>query len=555
MKQFKYAKMRAYALYRVSTEHQDEELQRKSVRDFCSRHKIQLIQEFTEKDVSGYKTKLEDREELGKILARATESRDFDILLVFKHDRIIRRSEEWLMIVKMLSSRGIKIIETDTEEEINNDTHESTIINFLKGWSSEGESVKISQRVKASFDMRNAMGQFLGGIPFGYKVVETNETNLKGKYISDLVIDKREAHVIRFIFDLYINHNMGTVKIANELNNNKKYETRARFKKDKKDIKANQYIWRATTISRILRNPIYIGRKVYNASYTTRESRVYNTKASYKMQPYNKKLRIISDEEFDTVQELLEKRKRYKGKQVGVPTISENALCSGIIYCKCGAKLKTGYSVSKYFRKRDNTNVEKKVYYYICPNGRVNKKQHQEITNRISYSVTKYDKIIEALILQHIIKFDATKLTEKIMNKKNRNFDIIRDKISELTTTRKKVEAQIQNMERQYDELFTVDISQDDRLKKKQDYQLERIFNNKDRLEVIINNIEKLQEELDKLHNLEKEKEKVIRFYDGLEGRFNKASLNEKRAILGQLIEKIIIMDDKERLIHVSFKY
>ncbi|GMQ62062.1 recombinase family protein [Vallitalea maricola] len=537
--------LRTIALYRVSTNKQDEAMQRKSCRDFCENNGLKIIDEYTEIDVSGFKTPLKDRYELIKILMRA-EKKEFDILLIYNNDRLTRRSDEAPHILQVLSNNEIKVFETSTDAEIKTDSHMDKLMNFFNSWTAEFESIKTSMRVKSSFADKNEEGKFLGGLPFGYRLINTNYKNKKGKYINKMIIDENEANIVRKIFDLYINKNMGTVRIANYLNENSYLTRKKKEALDHNiDIKENQYLWRASTITRILRNPVYIGQKAYNKTKSTRDKVVKNKREEYKLQPYNEELRIISNEDFYQAGFLLERRKKRKNVHVSTATISDNALCSGLIYCRCGAKLKTGYSISKYHRKKDNKDIQLKIYYYFCPNSKVNKVKHKDITNKNIFSVLRYDSIIDKIILHELRNFNNRRYQQVLNERINSNIHIKQNELNNLRLLRGKLEKLIVKYEIAIDECF--------------------INGEKDKVDIYINNINrnkakltKLDMEIKRLTDYNSDGDRKIKMntrndeFSSLGDRYSNASLNEKKAILSKIINKIVISEDE---IIIDFMY
>ena len=148
-----------------------------------------------------------------------------------------------------------------------------------------------SKRIKKQLSEQN---YYQGGTPaYGYKVVETEQKHwkVKDKFIKELVPDEYESKIVQLVYDLYVNSHCGYRKIVDKLN--EKYKAR-----NGKEFGINQ-------IQRILSNTIYIGLKNYNSfdgSMTT--------------QPYNEKLRIISDEMFHKAEEIRNKRsKKLKGQE------------------------------------------------------------------------------------------------------------------------------------------------------------------------------------------------------------------------------------------------
>lgn len=531
--------LRTIALYRISTDKQDEAMQKRSCRDFCETNGLNIIDEYTEIDVSGFKIPLKNRYELIKILMKA-EKNEFDILLIYNNDRLTRRSDEAPHILQVLSNNNIRVFETSTDNEIKTDSHMDKLINFFNSWTAEFESIKTSMRVKSSFLDKNEEGKFLGGLPFGYRLINTSLKNKRGKYINKMIIDENEADIVRIIFDLYINKNMGTVRIANHLNENSHL---TRKKKESIDhninVTDNQYLWRASTITRILRNPVYIGLKSYNKTKSTRDKIVKNNRGDYKLQPYNENLRIISNEDFYQAGFLLERRKKRKNVQISTATISENALCSGLIYCRCGAKLKTGYSLSKYHRKKDDKDIKLKVYYYYCPNSKVNKMKHKEVTNKNIYSVLRYDSIIDKIILYELRTFNTSRFQQILNEKINSNIYVKQHELNNLIILREKLKKLINKYEIAIDECFI------NGEKEKVDIYVNNINRNKDKLIKLDEEIQQLTAYNNDINGKIKRVTNNSNEFNSLEEKYSHASLNEKKAILNKIVDKIIISEDE----------
>src|SRR5690606_15569549 len=145
-----------------------------------------------------------------------------------------------------------------------------------------------------------------------------------------IVINEEESPTVKLIFDLTLNKGYGAGRIAKYLNEHG-YDNRGK-------------IWRYNTISRMLRNPIYMGRRRYN---TVNDDRKLNSIDEWKLQPLNKELIIIPEDQFMKTQELIEARTVNKGKSVEAPT-SSKLLLSGIAKCGyCSHPLNADYSIKK----------------------------------------------------------------------------------------------------------------------------------------------------------------------------------------------------------------
>ena len=90
-------KKRVYTLYRVSTieqvEKDDIPMQKEACHEFAERQGWEIVKEFSEKGVSGFKKSAKDRDQL-QLLQQAAAAGEFDVLLVFMFDRLGRRDDE-----------------------------------------------------------------------------------------------------------------------------------------------------------------------------------------------------------------------------------------------------------------------------------------------------------------------------------------------------------------------------------------------------------------------------------------------------------------------------
>ncbi|MEA3422563.1 MAG: recombinase family protein, partial [Bacillota bacterium] len=115
--------LKAVILYRVSTDRQDESLQVNICQSFCKNHNMDIVEEYREIDVSGFKTPLAKRYELLKILNRAEIKKDFDVLVVYLHDRLGRREDETPQVVQNLFKNGVRCFDAHNNSEIKVESH------------------------------------------------------------------------------------------------------------------------------------------------------------------------------------------------------------------------------------------------------------------------------------------------------------------------------------------------------------------------------------------------------------------------------------------------
>lgn len=162
-------------------------------------------------------------------------------------------------------------------------------------------------------------GKFVGRFaPFGYNKVKIQHE--KGYTLEP----NKDAETVKQIFDMYLNQNMGSMKIARYLNNN--------------GIKApDGGDWQYSIVRQLLKRKTYAGYVTYGNMTTVK------TKKDGKVTKSRKKNEealivkgrhepLIDEESFNIVQERLKKR---AFKNVPEEEILQNPL-AGLVKCKCG---------------------------------------------------------------------------------------------------------------------------------------------------------------------------------------------------------------------------
>ena len=308
---------RVICLYRVSTvgqvDHDDIPMQKLACREYAATHPDwEIVDEISEKGISGYKVSTNDRDAIVEIKKRAIMHK-FDVLLVFMFDRIGRRDDETPFVVQWFVQQGIEVWSA-REGEQRFDNHVDKLLNYIRFWQASGESEKTSIRVKTKHSQMVQEGLYRGGhVPYGYKLEHQGRTNKKNQQVRDLVIDEDEAIIVREIFDLLTNHGYGTNRVAQYLNG--------------KGIKTKNgtTLWRGTSIRSLIDNPIYIG--IYHMQGVQSE-------------PFDH-LKIIDEDLFMRCQQTVKARstKNFDGEHVVFRT-DTRSLLTGIIFCgHCGCRL------------------------------------------------------------------------------------------------------------------------------------------------------------------------------------------------------------------------
>lgn len=156
---------RTYCLYRVSSIGQvikdDIPMQKEACHQFAKSKGWIIEKEFYEKGVSGFKVSADDRDQVQELL-EAANKKEFDVLLIYKLDRLGRIESETPFVLQAFINLGIEVWST-IEGQRQLDNHIDHLINYLYFWQASGESKNTSIRVKTRMQQMTEEGIFTGG--------------------------------------------------------------------------------------------------------------------------------------------------------------------------------------------------------------------------------------------------------------------------------------------------------------------------------------------------------------------------------------------------------
>lgn len=511
---------KVWCLYRVSTKSQvntDEDipLQRSSCQEFVRIKGNWIItNELYERGVSGWKKSATDRDALIEIKEGAIK-KQIDVLLVFMFDRIGRKEDETPLVIDFLYRNGVEVWSVN-EGKRNMGNHVDKLINYISFWQSSGESLKTSIRVRESKKQLSQQGYFQGGVaPFGYEIYETNQVHWKNKdrKIKEIRPNKYESDIVKIVYDLYVNKNYGVRRISNYLNENS-YKTR--YEKE----------FGTSLVNRILTNTIYIGYRRYK-SYDAAEGST---------QQYNKVLQIISDDLFESVQQLKRTKNKAYNRQdkTNIPTKGK-LLFSGIARCQyCTSKLTANYL---YRNKEDKNGNEYKtiIYRYSCPLNKGNNHEHKQYV----WGAVKYDKIITNEVKKVLSLLDLKKYIEpskgikkKILNVKMKTSQDLKLNIKEIENKTDLLNMEIVKVIDGSSQFTAEQLS-------KAIISLEESLNGKRKeLDILKSEIIKIKDDIqENKDNLEKD-------LKNWQEKFDKADHDRKKVFLANLIDEIYLGKD-----------
>ena len=375
---------KAYCLYRVSTKKQvdkakdDIPMQKIACTEFAEQNGWIIAKEFYEKGVSGFKVSANDRDAI-QDLKEAALNHEFDVLLVYMFDRLGRRDDETPFVVEWFVKQGIEVWSTqEGQQRFENQTDK--LLNYIRYWQANGESVKTSMRLKTRMAQLTAEGIYHGGAtPFGYRAVHKGRVNKKGQPVKDLEVDWQEAEYVKVIFDKTLNEGYGSYRMAEYLN---KLGVKTHNGKD----------FQCNSINRILKNRLYCG--YYVAGETT--------------SPKLEHLAIVDENVFDSVQHILKQRSaKNDEKQHIARTTKGRTLLSGNIYCAhCGGKMVSTGHTEKYVRK-DGTIGVSNTLRYICYH---RARKLNDCDGQSVYSARRIDEMVLAVVERYL---NAIKKTPK----------------------------------------------------------------------------------------------------------------------------------------------
>ena len=338
-------KKRVCAYVRVSTDslQQEDSLENQTTyfKGFITANpEWEFVGIYSDQGISGYK---ENRPGFQKMIEDARAG-NIDLIVVKSISRFARNTETVLKFTRELKSIGVGIF--FELQNINTLSGAGELMLTILAAFAQAESEGASANAKMTYKRK-----FESGIParglectFGYKA------NAQG----DIVVDEEKATVVRQIFDL-AEQGIWPSKIKQYLNKNGVPGCAGGD-------------WDDTAVFRVLHNVSYKGDLILQKTY--RDSRRKQRKNEGQVDQWyiaENHQPIVSPEQWDKVQEILQKRSEHLQKPAppkpDKPRSSRNTYpLSNLIYCPiCGEKLihKWGKGRNEYWACKTNLKVGK----------------------------------------------------------------------------------------------------------------------------------------------------------------------------------------------------
>ncbi len=292
---------------------------RKALLKFASEKNLNIVK-IREEIVSG--ESLIHRPQMLQLLKEVGQG-DYDAVLVMDMERLGRGNmQEQGLILDTFKKSKTKIITLRKTYDLTNDFDEE--YSEFEAFMSRKEFKMINRRLQGGRIRSAEEGNYLGTYPpYGYLIHEEKHTRT-------LIPHPHQSEAVKLIFDLYVNDNLGTTRIAEELTK-RGYKTYTGVR------------WDRSVISGILKNPVYIGKIVWKKKCIRKSESPDKSKETYTRPQKEwiisngKHSALVSEDIFNAAQNIL------KGKYHApyhVTSGLSNPLASLVICKLCGSKMK-----------------------------------------------------------------------------------------------------------------------------------------------------------------------------------------------------------------------
>ena len=149
--------MRCVAYIRVSTKEQDEEVQRKAIREFAKQRGIEVVEWYIDKGESGAKS-FRERPQARKMLEEL-ETVKPDCVVAWSLDRLGRTMLDTLNTVIKIENRGVKVITVKEEWLQTLDNNIRKLILSILAWVAEFERRRIRERQEEAWAQGKQKGR------------------------------------------------------------------------------------------------------------------------------------------------------------------------------------------------------------------------------------------------------------------------------------------------------------------------------------------------------------------------------------------------------------
>lgn len=471
-----------------------------------------VVGRYFDEGISGTQTK--NRTKFMKMIEDA-ENGKFDLVITREVSRFARNTMDVLEYTKKLKKLGIEVQFIFEDISTFAKDYEKRLTDIAS--AAQEDSRKTSERAKAGqYTARQVKKVLYGsGNILGY--------NRVGK---TFIIDEEQAETVRMIFELYIKgSSLKEIKID---------LTKAGRKNSSGEVK-----WHESTLSRMLGNPMYVG-KQYQCQTTVVDYLEHVTQKNDKSEYIlidGKFEHIISEADFDRVQEIKRKRARKNPGQMKNGVKPSKDLWMNLLECGCGSSY-------QQYKWRRNKRTGEVVKGYVC--------RHRITSGNTGYRIEKGLPLDGACDIKTLgdwfLELMAKDMIEQIWSFRKESvvtaFELIKENFildEEDNTDRiKRFKSKIESCKRESSnliDLYTENLINMEEFSSKRNKHELSIKEAEDEIKTLEGGQSLVNQNLEvKLKHIQKTLEQLI--------NFNKEKLDED--IINQLVDKVVVKGDKE---------
>ncbi|MCL6884941.1 recombinase family protein [Clostridioides difficile] len=498
----KYIDRKRVAAYcRVSTDSEDQLNSYKSQVSYYTdliNNNIEwcMVDIYADEAITG--TQVNKREEFQRMINDCMNN-EIDMIITKSISRFARNTLDTLKYVRMLKEKSIAVYFED--EKINTLTMDGELLLVVLSSVAQQEVENISANVKKGLKMKMRRGELVGfqGC-LGYDYHKEDKT---------LTINEKEAEIVRYIFNRYIEGAGGSI-IGQELEN-LGYKT-----------KYGSTTWSNSTVLGIIKNEKYIGDVLLGKTFTVdpiSKRRLDNLGEEEKYYVKNNHEPIISREIFDKAHEILNRRSKNRGKYEEEvkkrEKYSRKYAFSCMMECGfCGGTLtrRNWHSGSEYSKVIWQCVVATKKGKKYCPESKGISERVIENAFVESYRLLCDEKksVLEELLSRINDTVESSEVNNKI-RKIEKELSAIEKKINNLVDMRLEDIIEKETYEIKYQELI--------------DNQ-EKLLNERNKLNIVVKNEKSMKQRLKEFKKTLEENEVLDKF---------------DRSVFESVVEKVII--------------
>lgn len=523
---------KCYIYTRVSTAAQTEgfslEAQQERLYEYAEYRDLEIAGDYCDAGRSGKSIK--GRPEFQRMMDDIISQKDnISYVLVFKLSRFGRNAADVLKSMQLLTDYGVDLVSVD--DSIDSSTQGGRLTLTILSAVAEIERENITDQFMAGRLQKIRDGKWSGGsVPYGYRSVDR-----------ELTIDPYEAKIVRKIFDLYMQEDMGATSVAVTLND----EGYLR----KENGGADQRPFTYDFIVNVLDNSLYCGKLVFGRRTNKKgpDGKLLKPDPKHAVMAQGVHETILTEEEWNAVQE---KRERLSKNNYEIDDPERISLLSGLVRCPmCGSG--TIHTKNKRIN-RNHGGYYKTIHYYACNNSR--KSNGRTCSFRHTYNQEKIDSSVFEII-QRLTTLPEYK---KAVTANLQNQATVEQLEERLKQERKELRKEELNNRKLGEQLDALDIMAD-AYETTYEQILAEIDEGYDRIEEIERKIRSIMRKLESLKQGFKASENIERMLDHFTKLYEHMSCQERREMYRLFIDHIEVLPetrkDGKMLKSISFRF